>query len=139
MLSAANINIIIGLTANLLASIGVIQVNKYIYVYYGFSNMALTCLHFILTFLGLIICQMFGLFSFKKVPVVKMLPMALSFCCFVLLTNYSLQYNSIGTYQCFKALTTPIIVVIDTLIYKKVYSTKVKLSVVNEVMKSLIL
>ena len=127
---ASTLNVAIGLAANLVSSVAIIQVNKYIYVYYGYSNMALTCLHFILTFLGLLVCQMFGLFTFKRVPIIKMIPMSFSYCGFVLLTNYSLQYNSIGTYQCFKALTTPIIVVIDTLIYKKVYSNKVKISVV---------
>jgi len=93
--------------------------------------MALTCLHFIFTFIGLIICEKCGVFKIKKVPIIKMLPMAASFCGFVVLTNYSLQYNSVGTYQCLKALTTPIVVVISMYLYNHTYSTKVKLSVVS--------
>jgi solute carrier family 35 protein E3 len=126
-----NANIIAGLTINFVSSIAIIQVNKYIYVNYEYPNMALTCLNFIFTFIGLLICEKFGVFKIKKVSILKMLPMAASFCGFVVLTNYSLQYNSVGTYQCLKALTTPTVVVISMLIYNQKYSTKIKLSVVN--------
>jgi solute carrier family 35 protein E3 len=126
-----NFSIIAGLLTNLISSVAIIQVNKYIYVNYEYPNMALTCLHFIFTFIGLIICKQCGVFKIKKVPIIKMLPMAASFCGFVVLTNYSLQYNSVGTYQCLKALTTPIVVVISMYLYNHTYSTKVKLSVVS--------
>ena len=126
-----NFSIIAGLLTNLISSVAIIQVNKYIYVNYEYPNMALTCLHFIFTFIGLVICERCGLFKIKKVPIIKMLPMAASFCGFVVLTNYSLQYNSVGTYQCLKALTTPIVVVISMYLYNHTYSTKVKLSVVS--------
>lgn len=126
-----NANIIAGLTINFVSSIAIIQVNKYIYINYEYPNMALTCLNFVFTFIGLLICEKFGVFKIKKVSILKMLPMAASFCGFVVLTNYSLQYNSVGTYQCLKALTTPTVVVISMLIYNQKYSTKIKLSVVN--------
>jgi solute carrier family 35, member E3 len=127
-----NANIIAGLSINFVSSIAIIQVNKYIYVNYEYPNMALTCLNFVFTFIGLLICEKFGVFKIKKVSILKMLPMAASFCGFVVLTNYSLQYNSVGTYQCLKALTTPTVVVISMLIYNQKYSTKIKLSVVNK-------
>ena len=120
-----------GILTNVISSVAIIQVNKYIYVNYGYPNMSLTCLHFIFTFIGLIICERFGVFKIKKVPIMKMLPMSASFCGFVVLTNYSLQYNSVGTYQCLKALTTPIVVVISMYLYNQSYSTRVKLSVVD--------
>jgi len=120
-----------GILTNVVSSVAIIQVNKYIYVNYEYPNMSLTCLHFIFTFIGLVICERCGLFKIKKVPIIKMLPMSVSFCGFVVLTNYSLQYNSVGTYQCLKALTTPIVVVISMFLYNHTYSTKVKLSVVS--------
>ena len=120
-----------GILTNVVLSVAIIQVNKYIYVNYEYPNMSLTCLHFIFTFVGLLICERCGVFKIKKVPIIKMLPMAASFCGFVVLTNYSLQYNSVGTYQCLKALTTPIVVVISMYLYNHTYSTKVKLSVVS--------
>ncbi len=120
-----------GILTNVVLSVAIIQMNKYIYVNYEYPNMSLTCLHFIFTFIGLVICERCGLFKIKKVPIIKMLPMSVSFCGFVVLTNYSLQYNSVGTYQCLKALTTPIVVVISMFLYNHTYSTKVKLSVVS--------
>ena len=125
------LNVIAGLLINLVSSVAIIQNNKYIYVYYGYPNMALTCLHFILTFIGLIVCLQFGVFKVKKVPIIKMIPMSASFCGFVVLTSLSLQYNSIGTYQCLKALTTPIILYVSIYVYKQHYSNQVKLTVVR--------
>jgi solute carrier family 35 protein E3 len=56
------------------------------------------------------------------------LPLCISFCGFVVLTNLSLQYNSVGFYQIAKVGTTPTVVILETLYYGKVYSTKTKLS-----------
>lgn len=127
----ANINLMAGLLTNLVSSVAIIQVNKYIYVNYKYPNMALTCLHFVFTFIGLILCERCGVFKIKQVPILEMLPMSVSFCGFVVLANYSLQYNSVGTYQCLKALTTPIVVLISMYVYKQAYSTRVKFSVVR--------
>jgi solute carrier family 35 protein E3 len=119
-----------GLTANMLSSISIIQINKYIYVNYGMSNIVLTCFHFFITFVCLMICSELRIFRIVKIPIKKMVPMALSFCGFVVLTNYSLQFNSIGTYQCLKALTTPGVLFIVKFFYGKKYSLKVNLTVV---------
>lgn len=125
------IEVFVALSLNMVVSVALIQVNKYIYREYHFPNMSLTCLNFAATFLGLLVCNLFGMVKFTRVPVAKMLPMALSFCGFVVLTNYSLEFNSIGTYQCLKALTTPGIVIISTLFFKQSFSWKVKLTVVS--------
>lgn len=122
-------NVYWGLLINLVSSVAIIQLNKYIYIHYGYPNMTLTCLHFIFTFLGLTVLAYLGIFRIKKVPILKMLPMSVSFCGFVVLTNFSLQYNSIGTYQCLKALTTPIVVLISIYYNNVRYSLKVKLTV----------
>lgn len=127
----SDLNVYSGLIINLVSSVAIIQLNKYIYVNYGYPNMSLTCLHFIFTFLGLTVLAKLGIFRIKKVPIIKMLPMSVSFCGFVVLTNFSLQYNSIGTYQCLKALTTPIVVLISIYYNNVRYSMKVKLTVVS--------
>lgn len=123
-----------GLLINLVSSVSIIQINKYIYIHYGYPNMSLTCLHFIFTFIGLTVLAKLGIFRIKKVPIIKMLPMSVSFCGFVVLTNFSLQYNSIGTYQCLKALTTPIVVLISIYYNNVTYSLKVKLTVLPIIM-----
>lgn len=116
---------------NTITSVLIVPVNKYIYSKIGFPNVTLTCIHFIVTFLGLVVCSFFNVLTVKRVSIVKMLPMSLTFCGFVVLTNVSLQYNSIGTYQCLKALTTVGVMVISYYYYNTTYSFRVILTIVS--------
>jgi solute carrier family 35, member E3 len=116
---------------NVASSVLIVLVNKYIYEYYGFPNMALTCVHFIVTFLGLVVCQQLNIFQIKKLPILKMIPLSTTFCGFVVFTNLSLEYNTIGTYQIMKFMTTPCVMLISYFFYKTNYSNKVKLSLVS--------
>nr|XP_057934228.1 solute carrier family 35 member E3 isoform X2 [Doryrhamphus excisus] len=127
---SANQRIIGGLLVNLLSSICIVFINKWIYVHYGFPSMTLTLIHFVVTSLGLYICQKLDIFSPKSLPLRRIVWLALTFCGFVAFTNLSLQNNSIGTYQLAKAMTTPVIILIQTTYYKKTFSTKIKLTLV---------
>ncbi|XP_059968489.1 solute carrier family 35 member E3 isoform X4 [Mesoplodon densirostris] len=119
-----------GLLLNLLVSICIVFLNKWIYVHYGFPNMSLTLVHFVVTWLGLYVCQKLDMFAPKSLPPSKLLLLALSFCGFVVFTNLSLQNNTIGTYQLAKAMTTPVIIVIQTFCYKKTFSTKIQFTLI---------
>ena len=116
---------------NISASISIVFLNKWIYTVYGFPNVSLTCLHFIVTTAGLFICQQLNIFQPKSVPIKKMVPLALTFCGFVVFTNLSLESNTVGTYQLIKMLTTPCIMIIQTLYYNKLFSTSIRLTVVS--------
>ncbi|XP_063316855.1 solute carrier family 35 member E3 isoform X2 [Pelmatolapia mariae] len=126
----ANRRIVAGLLVNLFSSICIVFINKWIYVHYGFPNMTLTLVHFVVTWLGLYFCQKMDVFAPKSLPIRRIVWLALSFCGFVAFTNLSLQNNSIGTYQLAKAMTTPVIILIQTTYYKKTFSTKIKLTLV---------
>lgn len=119
-----------GLLFNLLVSICIVFLNKWIYVHHGFPNMSLTLVHFVVTWLGLYICQKLDIFAPKSLPPSKLLLLALSFCGFVVFTNLSLQTNTIGTYQLAKAMTTPVIIAIQTLWYQKSFSTRIQLTLI---------
>ncbi|KTF86234.1 hypothetical protein cypCar_00035395, partial [Cyprinus carpio] len=123
-----NSRIIAGLLVNLLSSICIVFINKWIYVHYGFPNMTLTLIHFVVTWLGLFMCQKMDIFAPKSLRPSKIILLALSFCGFVVFTNLSLQSNTIGTYQLAKVMTTPVIIVIQTMYYRKTFSTKIKLT-----------
>ena len=123
------VSICLGL--NICCSIIIVLINKWIYTHYGFPNVTLTCIHFIVTSLGLVICYQFSLFQPKRLPVVKMMPLAMTFCGFVVFTNLSLETNTVGTYQIIKTMTTPCIMFIQTRFYEKSFSTQVKLTVVS--------
>uniref|UniRef100_A0A3P8UST5 Nucleoporin 107 n=2 Tax=Cynoglossus semilaevis TaxID=244447 RepID=A0A3P8UST5_CYNSE len=127
---STNSRIISGLLINLFSSICIVFINKWIYVHYSFPNMTLTLVHFVSTWLGLYVCNKMNMFSPKRLPIRRIVWLALSFCGFVAFTNLSLQNNSIGTYQLAKAMTTPVIILIQTTYYNKTFSTKIKLTLV---------
>ncbi|KAF7642845.1 hypothetical protein LDENG_00249620 [Lucifuga dentata] len=127
---SANGRIVAGLLVNLLSSICIVFINKWIYVHYGFPNMTLTLVHFLVTWLGLCVCHKMDIFCPKHLPIRQIVWLALSFCGFVAFTNLSLQNNSIGTYQLAKAMTTPVIILIQTTYYNKTFSTRIKLTLV---------
>ena len=72
--------VILCLCLNLCSSIIIVLINKWIYTYYGFPNMTMTCIHFIFTTVGLILCQQLNTFQPKRLPIDKMLPLSLTFC-----------------------------------------------------------
>ena len=113
--------------------------NKWVFEKEGFAfGTLLTVIHFVFTFIGLVGCVRAGLFVPKKIELAQVLPLCFSFCGFVVLTNLSLQYNSVGFYQVSlrvthktqtaKVMTTPVIMVIQTLYYKQSFSTLIKSS-----------
>jgi solute carrier family 35, member E3 len=106
--------------------------NKWVYVNVGFPNITLTLVHFVVTGLGLQICRLCSVFKAKSAPFLEMLPIAFTFCGFVVFTNLSLQNNTIGTYQVAKVMTTPVIVLIQMYCYKKKFSLPVKLTLVKK-------
>ena len=55
---------------------------------------------------------------------------SLSFCGSMVLTNLSLQHNTIGTYQVLKCLADPLFVFIQSVFYKKHYPLSVKLTLI---------
>ena len=118
---------------NITSSISIVMLNKWIYTHYGFPNITLTFIHFLVTFLGLKICEMMNIFNHKSIQLKDCLPLAMSFCGFVVLTNLSLQHNTVGTYQLIKVLTTPCIMMIHTYMYNKKYSYQYHLSLVGRV------
>eukprot|EP00871_Galdieria_phlegrea_P005496 jgi/Galph1/5948/GphlegSOOS_G4598.1 len=104
---------------NFSSSVGIVSVNKYVTNKLGFQFVCtLTCIHFIVTFLGLVLCASLGVFKPKKLDLVATSRLALGNMGFVVLTNLSLRYNSVGCYQVLKHLTTPVIVFIEAVFYK---------------------
>ena len=122
---------VLGIVLNLASAISIVFINKLIYVHYHFPSMSLTLVHFLITSLSLQIFAWLDIFSPKRLLLQKMLPLSASFCGFVVFTNLSLQYNAVGTYQLAKAMTTPVILFIQSVFYGKSTSLKVKLTVVS--------
>ena len=116
---------------NITSSISIVMLNKWIYTHYKFPNITLTFIHFIMTYCGLKVCEFFNIFCPKRLQLKDLIPLAVSFCGFVVLTNLSLQYNTVGTYQLIKVLTTPCIMGIHTQFYGKKYTLSYYLTLVR--------
>jgi solute carrier family 35 protein E3 len=74
----------------------------------------------------LAVCSLFGVFTPKKINIRAVLPICVSFCGFVILTNLSLVYNSIGFYQIAKVGTMPTVMMIQIIFYEMHFSSAIK-------------
>lgn len=130
-MTVSNVRIAFGVAANILSAISIVFLNKTIYVSYNFPSMTLTLVHFVVTSFSLQVCAWLDVFSPKRIALSSVLPLSCSFCGFVVFTNLSLQYNTVGTYQLAKAMTTPVILFIQTLFYSKPTSIPIILTTVS--------
>jgi solute carrier family 35 protein E3 len=124
------IRVVSGCATNIISSIAIIFLNKYIFSHCQIKTMTLTAIHMLITSLGLCICLKFNTFTRKTAPFIKVLPLSIAYCAFVVFTNLSLEYNTIGTYQLFKVLTTPVVALISWQYYKTKYSQMVILTLI---------
>jgi len=116
---------------NVFSSVGLVLLNKWIFTVEGFSfGGILTLIHFIITAIGLEICALIRVFEKKYLPLCSILPLSITFTGFVVLTNLSLKYNSVGFYQLAKVMTTPCIILIQMLFYAMTFPLKIHMSLV---------
>ncbi|KAK2725232.1 solute carrier family 35 member E3-like isoform X2 [Artemia franciscana] len=126
----SNLRKSIAIIGNIACSITVILINKWIYKEIGFPNVTLTFIHFVMTFIGLYICEKLNIFCQKSISLKDVWLLSATFCGFVVLTNLSLENNTVGTYQVAKSMTTPVIMAIQYFHYNKKASLPVVLSVI---------
>eukprot|EP00049_Salpingoeca_infusionum_P006446 m.107017 g.107017 ORF g.107017 m.107017 type:complete len:308 (+) comp13315_c0_seq7:299-1222(+) len=112
---------------NYASSISIVFLNKIAYRA-GFPSITLTLIHFAVTALGLKLCSLAGIFQPKQLRISDVLPLALAFCGFVVFTNLSLTYNTVGFYQLAKVMTTPVIVFVQFVFYKQTFALRILLS-----------
>eukprot|EP00195_Chlamydomonas_chlamydogama_P013701 CAMPEP_0202895290 /NCGR_PEP_ID=MMETSP1392-20130828/4528_1 /ASSEMBLY_ACC=CAM_ASM_000868 /TAXON_ID=225041 /ORGANISM="Chlamydomonas chlamydogama, Strain SAG 11-48b" /LENGTH=280 /DNA_ID=CAMNT_0049580247 /DNA_START=251 /DNA_END=1093 /DNA_ORIENTATION=+ len=72
----------------------------------------------------------FGFFAPKKIPALKLLPLACGYVGYIVLCNVSLNINSVGFYQIMKIAVAPTVVVLEFLMFGKLPGPLMMLSVV---------
>uniref|UniRef100_A0A7S3EKG0 Sugar phosphate transporter domain-containing protein n=1 Tax=Rhodosorus marinus TaxID=101924 RepID=A0A7S3EKG0_9RHOD len=119
-ISAFDLSIASAIFFNFFTSTGIVSANKFVYQQCNFTYATtLTFIHFIFTTLGLLFCLQVHLFEFKKLDIKKSSWLAFVGMGFVVFSNLSLQYNSLGFYQVMKHMTVAAVVVIEAVVYKK--------------------
>ncbi|KAF0984693.1 hypothetical protein FDP41_000592 [Naegleria fowleri] len=109
------------ISLNIAASVGTIFINKHLFQNLGFVGLGttLTVFHFIFCFVFTGLTAMLGIFQPKRLPLLKVLPISLAFCGYVVFNNISLAYNSVSFYQVMKIMCTPCIILIEYFFYRK--------------------
>lgn len=130
-LSAIDMRTLSCMVLNFVSSTSLVVMNKIVMDKYGFKfATTLTCFHLICTFLLLLIAAKLGIYEIKKLPVGDVSKLAAGTMGFICFTNLSLQHNSIGFYQVMKVMTTPTVVIIESLFYQKYLENNLKVSLI---------
>lgn len=130
---AQEVLVILGCTSNILSAVTIIFLNKYIFINCRIQTMTLTAIQMGVTWIGLLFFWQLGILNVRSVRLQHMVPVAVVFCGFIVFSNLSLEYNTIGTYQLYKGLTTPVLALISWRWYNTKYSITVIASIVSVV------
>lgn len=115
---------------NFASTVAVIFINKAVFSRIDFGYPAMLCnIHFIITWLGVEFMRRFGCFEPIKTKKLNGMMFNINFAVLALvvglvtpLNNTSLKLNSVGFYQIFKLLVTPVVVMLDFCLDGKVLS-----------------
>eukprot|EP00199_Chlamydomonas_sp_CCMP681_P002716 CAMPEP_0119104708 /NCGR_PEP_ID=MMETSP1180-20130426/2856_1 /TAXON_ID=3052 ORGANISM="Chlamydomonas cf sp, Strain CCMP681" /NCGR_SAMPLE_ID=MMETSP1180 /ASSEMBLY_ACC=CAM_ASM_000741 /LENGTH=337 /DNA_ID=CAMNT_0007089539 /DNA_START=75 /DNA_END=1088 /DNA_ORIENTATION=- len=109
--------------ANIVVAACIVFANKWVFSYYNFKFVfALALIHTLFTVAGMNVLACMGFFIPKRIPVAKLIPLALGFVGYVVLCNVSLKINSVGFYQIMKIAIAPTVVVMEFLMFNKLPS-----------------
>lgn len=104
---------------NFFSSTGIVSANKLVYES-GFTfAVTLTFIHFVCTTIGIFILGRLKVFTPKRLDIRRSLKLAIAGMGFVVFSNLSLQYNSVGFYQIMKHMTVVGVVIIEALCFRK--------------------
>lgn len=127
----AEASTVAAMALNFFSSTCIVVTNKLVMDKYNFRYaVSLTCYHLTCTFLMLLLTSRLGLFEVKRLPLEQVAKLAAGTMGFICLTNLSLMHNSVGFYQVMKVMTTPTVVVIESLLYQKYLPTQLKISLI---------
>ena len=121
---------IIHLGFNITSAIGIVFINKLVFVYADFPfPVTLTLLHITMTAIGMRVFERARFFEAVKLNKLAILPIAAMYVGYVIFGNLSIQVNSIGFYQISKVLGTPNVMLLERIFYQKKTSFDVKCAV----------
>jgi solute carrier family 35 protein E3 len=117
--------------ANLITSILIVFVNKLAFVRYNFKfPLTLCTIHTLVSVLGLqLLARCPSILEVKPIPLKSKLYMGTCYAGFVSTGILSIQLNPVGIYQITRNVTTPCVVLIELLLYRKFPSARIIASV----------
>lgn len=116
---------------NIVVAACIVFANKVVFQHYNFKFVfALTWVHTIFTWAGMNVLAWRGFFTPKKIPTMKLIPIALGYVGYIVLCNVSLNINTVGFYQIMKIAIAPTVVVMEYFMFSKLPSKLMICSVV---------
>lgn len=124
---ASTITTVLWTLGSIMSSVGLIMTNKVIMKTYGFSFvLTLTAGHFTTQWCLLSLFALVGVFEAKKMSFKDNTSCAVAMVSSVAFMNFSLRNNSVGFYQITKLACVPIMVLLETMFYGKIFSRRIK-------------
>lgn len=114
---------------NLVTAISIVFINKFIFADFEYES-SLTCFHLVVTWLGLHLMRLMGLFQSKPMGLRQSLLIGLTYALCMPAQNLALRLNSVGSYQVAKICLMPATVVCDRVLANKTPSNGVLFSLV---------
>lgn len=115
---------------NIVSASGIVFANKAVFQVYGFHfTLALTWIHTLFTLVGMRIFLRAGMFEYRDLPKLRLLPLAVAFVAYIVLCNLNLNINTVGFYQISKIAVAPAVLVLEAIFFGKQVSAKVIMSV----------
>eukprot|EP00796_Vickermania_ingenoplastis_P012471 gene12471-8553_t len=109
---------------NYVSSVSILAVNKVLFSRGFHYGTLLTVIHFVFTFVSLWIASRWKMVTPKTLNWSKVLPLSATYSGFVAVSNISLVFNPISITQLLKVLTIPLVIIVEYILYKKVYPPK---------------
>ncbi|KAI9833825.1 MAG: hypothetical protein M1826_006348 [Phylliscum demangeonii] len=114
--------LLIWTTINLLATVGIVFVNKNIFDDPSFrqAQSAFAAFHFFVSagVLWIASSARVGMFQRRRAPIREMIPLAVAMCLNVILPNVSLAFSSVTFYQIARILLTPVVALVNYVFYR---------------------
>lgn len=105
---------------NIVAASGIVFANKTVFQVFGFKfTTALTWVHTIFTLVGMRVFCKFGMFEYKMIPKMKLIPLASAYVGYIVLCNLNLNLNTVGFYQISKIAVAPAVLGIEATFFGK--------------------
>lgn len=126
----ANVKPIMYALLNIVSVTAIVVINKQVFKTYNFHfPITLVMIHTIITYIGLSAAAAAKLFDKKQLPLQPRIILAGSFVFYNAASLVNLNVNTVGFYQISKILITPMVMLLNFLIYNEGTTTPVKIAV----------
>ncbi|GFR52873.1 hypothetical protein Agub_g15504 [Astrephomene gubernaculifera] len=115
---------------NVFSACAIVFANKIVFKTFRFHFVTtLTLVHTLFTWVGMLLLARINFFTVKQLSPLAVAPLAIGYVGYIILNNLSLNLNTVGFYQILKIAIAPTVMLLDFILFKKVQTVRVMMSV----------